>query len=148
MAIYHAFFLINDLYVRPTPSAHAVPWNQSSYKANFAQFLLSLPVPTEMETVLSQLYATQTDRTANVFFVPSAAGFDHDIFFGRFIPLTFFAHIHDCIATMPGNSSRSAIMNDLLPRVLYRYNGTDIVLADVLGFHRCHCQHHDSVSQH
>jgi hypothetical protein len=134
MAIYHAFFLINDLYVRPTPSAHAVPWNQSSYKANFAQFLLSLPVPAQMETVLAQLYATQTDRTANVFFVPTAAGFDHDVFFGRFIPLTFFAHIHDCIATMPGNSSRSAIMNDLLPRVLYRYNDTDVVFADVLGF--------------
>nr|QLC36794.1 capsid protein [Sarcosphaera coronaria partitivirus] len=138
MTLYHAFFLLNDLHVRPTPSAHARSWSETSWKYEFAQFLLTLPVPTSMETIFAQLYATQTDRTNNIFLIPSATGFQHDIHYGRFIPLSFFTHIHDCIATMPGNSTRLAIMNDLLPRVLYKLRPTagtafDSVLADILG---------------
>nr|QOI17255.1 capsid protein [Caloscypha fulgens partitivirus 3] len=139
MTIYQAFFLINDLYVRPSPSAHALTWSESSWKHAFAQFLLTLPVPQSMETIFAQLYASTTDRTANVFFIPTAAGFNHAHFYGRFIPLNFFTHIHDCIATMPGNSSRIAIMNDLLPRIMYKIksstpsNTFDSIIADILG---------------
>nr|QLC36796.1 capsid protein [Sarcosphaera coronaria partitivirus] len=138
MTIYHAFFLINDMYVRPTPSAHARSWKETSWKNDFVNFLLTLPVPESMMTIFAQLYATQSERTSNVFVVPSAAGFQHDIFYGRFFPIAFFTHIHDCIATMPGNSSRLAILNDLLPRHLYRLrpttgSGFDSIIADLIG---------------
>nr|QLC36795.1 capsid protein [Sarcosphaera coronaria partitivirus] len=138
MTVYHAFFLINDMYVRPTPSAHARSWKESSWKNEFVNFLLTLPVPESMMIIFSQLYATQSERTANVFVVPSAAGFQHDIFYGRFFPVSFFTNIHDCIATMPGNSSRLAILNDLLPRHLYRLRptaetGFDAIIADLIG---------------
>nr|QLC36793.1 capsid protein [Sarcosphaera coronaria partitivirus] len=138
MTIYHGFFLLNDIHVRPSPSAHAQSWTQTSWKATFVQYLLTLPVPEFMEPIFKQLTATETERTKNVFLIPSAAGFQHDIFYGRFFPLNFFTHIHDCIATMPGNSTRMAIINDLMPRILYKLrptagNGFDSVLADLVG---------------
>nr|QLC36792.1 capsid protein [Sarcosphaera coronaria partitivirus] len=140
MAVYHGYFLLNDLHVRPSPSAHARTWSQISWKNEFANFLLSLPVPQKMETIFAQLAATQTERTKNVFFIPSAAGYQHDVYYGRIIPLNLLAHIHDCIATMPGNSTRLAIMNDLFPRQLYRLRPTgnnpvnfDSIIADLLG---------------
>jgi hypothetical protein len=139
MTLFNAFFLINDTDVRPSPSAHAASWKQNKAKNDFVEFLKTLPVPESMMPLFSQLFAAVTEHTPNVFVVPSAAGFEHDQFFGRFFPLNLFSHIHDCIATMPGNSSRIAIFNDLLPRVLYTIKVSQtvtktLVFADFFGF--------------
>lgn len=107
------------IYVRPAPSAHARVWAETSWKNDFANFLLSLPLPEFLAPILSQFHSFQTERTKNVFFVPSAAGFDHDQFFGRVFPLNMFAAIHDCTATLPGNSTRNQVLQDLYSRVLY-----------------------------
>jgi GR25 family glycosyltransferase involved in LPS biosynthesis len=139
VAVFQAFFLINDMHVRPVPSAHASAWSTVSWKHAFAEWLLNLPVPDSMHTIFAQLYATQTDKTKNVFFVPSAAAFNIHHYFGRYIPVNFFAAIHDCIASMPGNSRPIDIHKDLLPRVLTTLptglipNKTTITVADILG---------------
>jgi hypothetical protein len=135
MTIVYGFFLLNDLHVRPSPSAHARSWFQTTWKREFSNFLLSLPVPEFLVNVLSQFHACQTDRTRNVFFVPSAAGFDHSHFFGRFYPLNLFAAIHDCTATMPGNSSRINVLNDLFSRPLYSTANpaNSYVIPDFIG---------------
>jgi hypothetical protein len=135
MSIVYGFFLLNDLHVRPTPSAAARSWSQTSWKHEFATFLLSLPVPEFLAPVLAQFHACQTERTRNVFFIPSAAGFDHDHFFGRFYPLNLFAAIHDCTATMPGNSPRMSVLQDLFSRVLYSTTAParSYVIPDFLG---------------
>jgi hypothetical protein len=136
VTVLQAFFLLNDLHVRPSPSAHAASWSQTSYKAAFAEWLLSLPVPDSMLTILAQLTATETDRTKNIFFVPSAAGFHLNHFFGRFVPINFFAHLHDCIATMPGNSKRQDIEQDFFTRKLFSVptaTKTFTTCADILG---------------
>jgi hypothetical protein len=139
LTVFQAFFLLNDLHVRPSPSSHATSWSTISWKHQFAEWLLSLPVPELMEPILAQLSASQTDKTRNVFFVPTAAGFNINHFFGRFIPLNFFTNIHDCIATMPGNSRPLDIHQDLLPRALFSLtddvipNKTTATMADFLG---------------
>jgi hypothetical protein len=140
MCIYHALFLINDLYVRPSPSAHAQIWQESSWRSEFVEFLLTLPVPDHMKFIFERLAATNTDRTKNVFFVPSAAGFRHDIFFGRFFPLAMFTHMHDVAATYPGTTKREEIYSALLSHVLYTITpstGTPfpVFFADLLGIH-------------
>nr|UDL14370.1 MAG: putative capsid protein [Partitiviridae sp.] len=135
MSIVYGFFLLNDMYVRPTPSAYARSWHQTSWKHDFAKFLLSLPLPEFLVPVLSQFHACETERTKNVFFIPSAAGFDHNVFFGRFFPLNMFAAIHDCTATMPGNSTRMAVLHDLFSRVLYSITAPafSCLIPDLLG---------------
>ncbi len=135
MAIVYGFFLLNDLHIRPSPSAHARSWSQTAWKHDFAKFLLTLPVPEFLVPVLSQLHACQTDRTKNVFFIPSAAGFDHDHFFGRFFPLNMFAAIHDCTATLPGNSPRMDVLRNLFSRVLYRITAPAFLctIPDLIG---------------
>nr|BBU59845.1 capsid protein [Rosellinia necatrix partitivirus 18] len=139
--VLQGFFLLNDLHVRPSPSAHASSWSTVSWKNKFAEYLLSLPVPDSMKTIFAQLSATETARTKNVFFVPSAAGFNIHHFFGRFVPINFFAHLHDCIATMPGNSKPSEIQQDFLSRQLFKLlanhipNKTFATCADILGIH-------------
>ena len=119
MTVVYGFFLLNDLYVRPASSAHARSWKEISWKKDLVKYLLTLPVPEFLVPVLQQFKSFTTDRTKNVFFVPSAAGFDHNIFFGRIFPLNMFAAIHDCTATLPGNSTRMQVLQDLYGRVLY-----------------------------
>lgn len=119
MAVIYGFFLVNDLHVRPAPSAHARSWAETSWKDDFVNFLMNVPVPEFLTTILSQFHAFETDRTKNVFFVPSAAGYDHDQFFGRVYPLNMFATIHDCTANLPGNSSKIDVLKDLYSKVLY-----------------------------
>ena len=119
MTIVYGFFLLNDVYVRPAVSAHARSWKEISWKKELVKYLLTLPVPEFLVPVLQQFKSFTTDRTKNVFFVPSAAGFDHNVFFGRIFPLSMFAAIHDCTATLPGNSTRMQVLQDLYSRVLY-----------------------------
>ena len=135
MSIVYGFFLLNDLYVRPTPSAHARNWSECSWKQEFVDFLLSVPVPEFLIPVLSQFHSFQTERTKNVFFVPSGAGFDHDQFFGRVYPISMFAAIHDCIATLPGGSTRIQVYQDLFSRVLYSITAPAFtcVIPDLIG---------------
>nr|DBA44348.1 TPA_asm: hypothetical protein [Betapartitivirus sp. 'pemphredoni'] len=135
MSIVYGFFLLNDLHVRPTPSAHARTWAEVSWKYDFATFLLDLPVPEFLTTILSQYHAFETDRTKNVFFIPSAAGYDHDQFFGRVFPLNMFAAIHDCTANLPGNSSKTDVLRDLYSKVLYTITAPafSCVIPDLIG---------------
>jgi hypothetical protein len=135
MSIVYGFFLLNDLHVRPSPSAHARSWSQTSWKHEFANFLINLPVPEFLVPILNQLTACQTDRTRNIFVIPSAAGYDHDTFFGRSYPLSFFAEIHDCTATLPGNTPRIQVLNDIYSRVLYSITAPafECLIPDLLG---------------
>ena len=135
MTIVYGFFLIGDMSVRPASSAHARSWSEISWKSEFAEFLLSLPMPEFLVPILSQFHCFETDRTRNVFFVPSAAGYDHDQFFGRVFPLNMFAAIHDCTATLPGNSSKIDVLRDLYSRVLYTITdpGFTCVIPDLIG---------------
>nr|DAD54818.1 TPA_asm: coat protein [Quinoa-associated betapartitivirus 1] len=119
LSIVYGFFLLNDLYVRKPPSAHARLWQTSTWRNSFAKILLNLPVPDFLQTILSQFHSAHTDRTRNVRFVPSAAGFSHNHYFGRFYPVNMFAAIHDCTASLPGNSTRFDIYRDVFSRVLY-----------------------------
>lgn len=135
MTVVYGFFLLNDLYVRPAMSAHARSWKEISWKEDFVSFLLTLPVPEFLVSVLQQFKSFTTDRTKNVFFIPSAAGYDHDIFFGRIFPLNMFAAIHDCTATLPGNSTRMQVLQDLYSRVLYTITqpGFKCLIPDLIG---------------
>lgn len=135
MTIIYGFFLLNDLFVRPAPSAHARSWAEVSWKNEFVNYLMNVPVPEFLTTILSQFHAFETDRTKNVFFIPSAAGYDHDQFFGRVYPLNMFAAIHDCTATLPGNSSKIDVLKDLYSKVLYSIHipGFSCCIPDLIG---------------
>ena len=135
MSILYGYFLINDLKVRPAASAHARVWSESHYKNDFVNFLMRLPVPEFLVPILTQFQAFHTDRSKNVNFIPSAAGFDHDIFFGRVFPLSMFAVIHDTAANLPSNSSRTQVLNEVFSKVLYQIQAPafQCVIPDLLG---------------
>jgi len=143
LAIVYAFVLLNDMYVRPSPSAHATSWLNETYKHDFAQFLMTLPVPEFLVPVLSQLFAAEPASMPNLFFVPSAAGFDFARFYGKFLPLSFFTVLHDISAELPGNSKRMDIFQELFTRPLYAClnpastanpkTGFSSVIGDILG---------------
>jgi hypothetical protein len=135
LSIVYGYFLLNDMITRASASAHARPWIETSWKREFADFLLTLPVPEFLTPFLSQFQHFTTDRTKNVFFTPSAAGFDHNIFFGRVFPLNMFSAIHDCTATLPGNTPRIQVLQDLYSRVLYTITapGFTCLIPDLIG---------------
>lgn len=139
-AVYYGFFLNNDLHVRPQPSSHAILWNNDTPRAEFADYLLDLPVPDDLATILKQTVASTTDKSKNIFFVPSAAGFQHPHFFGRYFPITFYSTIHDTIANLPSNTSKNEIMTALLTEPLYTCQTTTsavftCTIASLLGYY-------------
>ena len=119
VSIVYGFFLLNDLDVRPQTSSHASSWKEISWKKDFVELLSVLPVPEFLKSILSQFYPAETERTKNIFFIPSAAGFDHDQFFGRVFPVNFFAEMHDCLANLQSNSTRIDIIKALFSEPLY-----------------------------
>jgi hypothetical protein len=135
MTVVYGYFLLNDLHTRPTRSVHARVWIESSWRSDFVKFLTTLPVPEFLKPILSQFHPFNTDRTKNVFFSPSAAGFDHDQFFGRIFPMNMFAAIHDCTATLPGNSTKVDVLRDLYTRTLYTITapGYQCLIPDLIG---------------
>ena len=133
MSIVYGFFLINDLEVRPASSAHAHSWKNDEDKKEFVMLLKSLPIPERLIPILSQFFASETDRTKNVFFVPSAAGYDHDQFFGRVFPMNFFSEIHDCIANIPSSTPTMQITQYLFSRPLYTAGDFTCVIPDLIG---------------
>nr|DAD54820.1 TPA_asm: coat protein [Quinoa-associated betapartitivirus 2] len=135
ITVIYGFFMLNDIYVRPSPSAHARTWIETSWKHEFVKFLLTLPVPEFLIPVLSQFHSFHTDRSKNVLFVPSAAGFDHDQFFGRTFPISVFAAIHDCTANLPGNTPKIQVLQNLFSKVLYTINAPafSCVIPDLIG---------------
>ncbi|QED42876.1 ORF1 [Helianthus cryptic virus 1] len=133
--VLYGYFLLNDVYVRKPSSAHARTWIETSWKHEFVKFLLTLPVPQFMLPIFTQFQVFQTDRSKNISFVPSAAGFDHDQFFGRSFPISLFAAIHDCTASLPGNTTKIQVLQDLFSRVLYSITNPayTCVIPDLIG---------------
>jgi hypothetical protein len=137
LSLYQGFFLLHDMYVRPSTSSHAQLWLDSSARKEFADFLLSLPVPSGLEIIFSQLFPTTTDRTRNVFFIPSAAGFSYRHFYGRFFPVSIFTHLHDIAASLPSNSPPATVFNEILKQQIFKVTSTTTFtshLADYFGY--------------
>lgn len=138
LSICYGYFLLSDMYVRPTPSAAAQEWKNSSYREDFAKFLASLPVPDFLSDFLRAFPVVADETRSNVLFVPSAAGFRYKRFFGRFFPVIAFTNLHDVTAEMPSNTPRHDILNETYGRILYSitamYNGSPAFHASLGNF--------------
>jgi hypothetical protein len=119
LAIIYGYILTCDLHVRPFPSVHATLYDLDLHRKNFAEFLLTLPVPDFLEPILRQLTPTHDEFRSNIFFVPSAAGFTYTTHFGRFFPLIMFTNIHDVASETESRSSSLAILSELFRRPVY-----------------------------
>jgi hypothetical protein len=138
VSLLYGYFLLADCKVRPTPSAHARLWKESSWRSEFLEFLADLPVPEELETILKQYAPFETERSKNIFFVPSAAAFNLKHYFNRFLPLNLFGVLHDAACTLPGNSTRVNVMSHVLSQVLFTQinpaTAREYCVANFLGY--------------
>jgi hypothetical protein len=140
VSILYGFFLASDCYLRPNPSAYARLWKESSWRHDFLDFLMTLPVPEDLAPILAQFSPSETERSKNIFWIPSAAAFQLQHYFGRFIPLNFFTVLHDAASSLPGNSNKLAVMNHVLQQPIIRINQanpayrTHYSMASFLGY--------------
>nr|QLC36785.1 capsid protein [Sarcosphaera coronaria partitivirus] len=100
LTIVYGHILINDLYIRPSPSPYAQDYVNSDVKSRFTDALFSLPVPQFLEPILKKLTCTTLPSTPNVAVCPSASGFTLHKHFGRFFPVNIFYQIHDLTASI------------------------------------------------
>jgi hypothetical protein len=98
LSLVYGHILLCDMYVRLTSSLYAMDYFNIPDKKQFADLLLLSPVPTFLETILTQLSCTAVPHTQNLIFCPSAAGVMFETQFGKFFPMNMFANIHDMIA--------------------------------------------------
>jgi len=119
VSLYHGYYLLNDMYIRTTPSEYADIWLQNHNRLQFTETLLALPVPTFMEPILTQLSATESERRPNIHFVPTYAGYTHDTHHGKFIPPAFFINIHNTICDLTATSKLDTLDN-LLRRPVFK----------------------------
>nr|BCB16795.1 capsid protein [Rosellinia necatrix partitivirus 4] len=140
VSIVYGFFLASDCYLRPSPSAYARLWKESSWRHDFLEFLMTLPVPEDLVPLLAQFAPSETERSKNIFWIPSAAAFSLKHYFGRFLPLNFFSVLHDAASSLPGNSNKLAVMTHVLKQHIIRINQanpayqTHYLMADFLGY--------------
>nr|QLC36786.1 capsid protein [Sarcosphaera coronaria partitivirus] len=119
MSLIYGYFLAADIYIRPSSTAQAQSYEETSYKAEFLEFLLSLPVPEFLVPILSSFAPTCDETRPNVQFIPSAAGFTYFTHFGTFYPINMFTHIHDLVAEIPANTPRNQVLQQFLRLELY-----------------------------
>jgi hypothetical protein len=142
MFVLFGFFLVNDCYVRPSPSNAAKTWLQSSSRTRLLNFIKRLPVPSWMLPIFQQWAATCSNDNGNVFIVPSAASVSLETHYGKFFPSNFFTLLHDLSATLPGNSDPTVVFSKLFYTVLSTVHITGhtnvrkyaVCAVDLLGF--------------
>nr|AOX47600.1 coat protein [Ceratobasidium partitivirus CP-a1] len=138
MSLYYGFFLLNDMYVRPTHSEYADPWHKNEHMKSFADFLGSLPVPEGLMTIFEELFAAEHERRKNVHFVPSMAGYSYHHYHGKFIPPMMFINAHNTMCDVAA-TTKGDIMLDFLKRPIYsittmKSNQTYAYTAQALDF--------------
>nr|QDH76496.1 coat protein [Curvularia lunata partitivirus 2] len=121
LTIIYGYILCCDLYVRDSPSMHAIPWEDDARKQRFVEFLHTLPVPDFVAMILHKLTPTTSEHRGNISFVPSAAGFTYDTHFGRFFPLNMFTNIHDLAAELPSNTNPAEVNIQYLSKTLFKF---------------------------
>jgi hypothetical protein len=140
VSILYGYFLASDCYLRPTPSANARLWKESSWRHEFLEFLMTLPVPEDLVPILAQFAPSETERSKNIFWIPCAAAFSLKHYLGRFLPINFFSVLHDSASSLPGNSTKVAVMKHVLQQKLIRINTnpaayrTHYFMANFLGY--------------
>lgn len=100
MSIIYAHLLVSDQFLRHTPSHWANKFMNDSARRDYLEFLLSLPVPSLLMKFIETLTTTTDPRRPHIQFCPSLAGFSFHHDFGRFFPVSIFAHAHHLAATM------------------------------------------------
>lgn len=113
LVLTYGHILLNDMHIRPSSSAYAQDYFRSPEKKQFADLLLTLPVPAFLEPLLSSLTCTTAPQTGNVVFCPSAAGFAHSIHFGRLFPINIFSSIHDYVAEINSRAPPNKVISSL-----------------------------------
>jgi hypothetical protein len=121
MSLIYAHFLVSDCYIRPQPSPFADFFLDNNYTTDFIYFLLNLPLPEFLVPIIKTFSATSTARRNNIIFCPSAAGFTHNVHFGRIYPLSMYSNIHDIAASSNSRSDPSLVNHELLTNTLYSY---------------------------
>jgi hypothetical protein len=139
LSLVYGHFLLCDMYVCPTSSHYAMDYFNVPDKKRFADFLLSVPVPTFLQPILTQMFCTAVPHTQNVVFCPSAAGVTFETHFGRFFPINMSSSIHDMIANTNARMTPQLITACLHSRILFTaVNQVDrhafhVTIANLLG---------------
>nr|ARW80022.1 coat protein [Cucurbitaria piceae virus 1] len=130
LSVIYGYILCCDLYVRESPSMHAMSWEDDARKQRFVEFLSTLPVPDFVSVILLKLTPTTSEHRGNISFVPSAAGFTYHTHFGRFFPVNMFTNIHDLAAETPSNTSPAEVNVKYISRSLYTLNSLNGITQD------------------
>lgn len=116
LTIVYGHLLLTDMHVNPDKSHFAEEIENDTTYRDFADFLLTLPVPEFLEPILHTFVTTTSARRRNVWFAYSPRGFNHYMHFGRFFPINIFTNLHDYAATTNSRADPNTVraeFNDL-----------------------------------
>jgi hypothetical protein len=109
-----AHLLVSDLFLRHTPSHWANAFMNESFRRDYLEFLLSLPVPEILMKFIETLTCTTDPRRPHIQYCPSLAGYSHHHDFGRFFPASTFMHCHTIFATTKASDQTESVLTKLL----------------------------------
>jgi hypothetical protein len=113
LVVITAHMLVSDLHLRHTPSFWASQFTQASYRREYFEFLLSLPVPEVLLKFIETLTETKDPRRPHVQICPSFAGFSVHHDYGRFFPPTIFLKAHTLAATVSSRDNTESVLSKL-----------------------------------
>jgi hypothetical protein len=121
-AILYGYIIGCDLIHRDSVSPAAIEYERDPIRLRFIDYLMSLPVPDFLSTLLLRLAPTTDERKPNVQFCPSAQGVTLRTHLGRFYPLMFFSEIHETICDTSSSKPKAFIRQMLFSKLLLKVN--------------------------
>lgn len=108
--VFNAYILICDLYSREIVSYRAASFKNDPSKMDYLTKLLDCYIPADLEPLLNAFAPTFDPQRRLQLFVPSFAGFDFALDFGRIVPPSMMILAHHLLASVRTNSDPEVIL--------------------------------------
>lgn len=131
--LFNAYLLICDLHSRELVSFHAAKFKSDPTKMDFLTKLLDCYVPADLEPILNALAPTFDPQRRLQLYVPTFAGFDFSLDFGRRVPQSMFMLAHHILASVRTNSDPETILRTFYATPILTTNSVNFTPANFLG---------------
>lgn len=131
--LFNAYLLICDLYSRENPSVYAQCFKNDAAKADLLTKLLACYVPTTIEPLFNSLAPTYDPQRKLQLYVPTLAGFDFILDFGRSVPPSMLILAHHLLASIRTNSDPETVLRTFYSTTILTVDNTNFTPANFLG---------------
>lgn len=129
----NAYLLICDLHARENISYFTQDYKNDTLKSDFLSGLMSSYVPPDLEILINNLAPTYDPQRRLQSYVPSLAGFDFLLDFGRIVPPSMFLLAPHLLASTRSNADPETVLHQFYSTQIATVNNLPLYPSHFLG---------------